>query len=174
MFFIVHLFPRRLAFSLIELMVVVTIIISISGLSLVGYSRFQDRQVVNRAAADLAGDLRLAQQKAISGQKTTGWCAGSGQYLSGWHIRFTGVGTTYVAEGICCLDALCSTTSTSAAVKTAIPGGVIKSGDSTILFSALQGSIASTRTVTFTGSQAGSLTYSKTITVTTSGAVGVQ
>lgn len=166
---------KRFAFSLIELLVVVGIMITLTGVSLVGYSRFQERQLVNRAAADLAGDLRLTQQKAISGEKpavpsgcvvgVNCWCTLAGQSLTGWQLRFTGA-AAYNVEG------LCSNGATTVGKSVAITGATSGS-QPTIVFSTLQGSTAST-TVVFNGTSAGAIGYSKTVTVSTSGSVSVQ
>lgn len=155
---------KRSAFSLIELLVVAGIMITLTGVSLVGYSRFQERQLVNRAAADLAGDLRLTQQKAISGAKPSGWCA-SPLTLTGWQLRFIGA-AAYNIEGFC------SNGTTTVGKSVAITGA--RAGSTpTILFSTLQGSTTAT-VVVFTGTSAGTASYLKTVTVSTSGSVSVQ
>lgn len=159
----------RLGFSLIELLVVVTIIISLSGISIVGYNRFQDRQLVNRAASGLASDLRLTQQKAISGQKTAGWCNLAGQSLTGWQLTFPANSLTYTVQGLCSTGSTTNSKSVTLSGVTRAPTSAI-----TVLFTTLQGSIGAAQTITLTGTAVGATTYSKVVTVTPSGAVEVQ
>jgi prepilin-type N-terminal cleavage/methylation domain-containing protein len=89
--------PRK-GVTLIELLIVVGIIAVATGASLVGYNRFQENQSLRAAAYRLVSDLRLAQQKALAGEKPSGWCT-SGT-LTGWRVVFTST-TDYNIEGIC-------------------------------------------------------------------------
>lgn len=86
--------------TLIELLIVVGIIAVTSGMSLIGYNRFQENQSVRVAAAQLGTDLRQTQQKVLSGEKPSGWCAGANDRLASWRLRFTS-STTYQLIGVC-------------------------------------------------------------------------
>ena len=86
-------------YSLIEVLVAVTIISVLTGSSLVGYNRFQGRQGLKSAGEQLVSDLRLTQQKALSGQKPSGWCQGASS-LTGWRLIFTS-DAVYDIRGIC-------------------------------------------------------------------------
>lgn len=84
--------------TLIELLIVVGIIAVTSGMSMVGYNRFQENQSVRVAAAQLSTDLRQTQQKALSGEKPSGWCT-SGT-LASWRLIFIST-TQYDLRSVC-------------------------------------------------------------------------
>ncbi len=56
-------------FTLIELMVVISIIAIMFGIDLSSYNTFNRNQILQQAAENLRSDLRLAQNKALAGQK---------------------------------------------------------------------------------------------------------
>src|SRR3989339_717881 len=87
-------------YSLLEVLVAVTIIGILTGSSLVGYNRFQGRQGLKSAGEQLVSDLRLTQQKALSGEKASGWCQGAGESLTGWRLIFTSA-AIYDIRGVC-------------------------------------------------------------------------
>lgn len=91
---------NRYGFTLLEVLVAAVIISLVSGISLVGYNRFQERQQLVAAKEQLRNDLRLAQQKALAGEKPTGWCTGSGKTLSSWRLGFTSA-SVYEIRGVC-------------------------------------------------------------------------
>jgi prepilin-type N-terminal cleavage/methylation domain-containing protein len=67
-------FPRRLyqiqfGYTMIELMVVMLIITTVTVIGLAGYNRFNDAQRVKQAALTLKNNLRLAQNNAFSSLK---------------------------------------------------------------------------------------------------------
>ncbi len=108
-------------FTLLEVLVAATIISLLSGVSLVGYNRFQERQQLVAAKEQLRNDLRQVQQKALSGEKPAGWCAGSGKTLSSWRLQFVAP-TAYEIKSIC-------SDGSSATDKTVIlSGNAVKSG----------------------------------------------
>lgn len=94
---------KRRGFTLLEVLVAATIISLLSGISLVGYNRFQERQQLNAAKEQLRNDLRLTQQKALAGEKPAGWCAAAGQTLTAWRLAFISA-TVYEIRGICSTD----------------------------------------------------------------------
>lgn len=159
--------PR--GFSLVELLVVVTIIAILSGVSLVGYNRFQDRQAALVAAYQLATDLRATQQKALSGEKPSGWCAASAtDQLATWRLLFN-TATTYQIIGVC------STNSTTIDKTVTLPNGAIGPNGTRVDFSALTGSTTSSGTVSFAVQRTvASGTYSFSVQVNQAGAVIVQ
>lgn len=77
--------PRNPGYTLIELLVVVAIIGILFVLSLTYYNQFNRRQIVDQSAAQLKNEMRLAQSKAIAGEKPPG-CAGL--TLSGHKLVF--------------------------------------------------------------------------------------
>lgn len=160
---------KRSAFALIELLVAIAIIVMLSGISIVGYNRFHDRQAVSRAAADLASDLRLTQQKAISGEKPSGWCTLSGQTLTGWQLVFPASSTSYTIQGLCSTGSTTNSKTVTLSAVTRVPTTAV-----TILFDSLSGSTLTAQSMTLTGTAIGATAYSKIVTVTTSGAIEIQ
>lgn len=120
-------------YSLIEVLVAVTIISVLTGSSLVGYNRFQGRQGLKSAGEQLVSDLRLTQQKALSGEKVRGWCQGAGESLTGWRLVFTS-STAYDIRGVC------SSAATTIDKSNTLPNSVTKSGGgSAVDFAAVNG-----------------------------------
>ena len=153
-------------FTLLEVLVAATIIAVLSGVSLVGYNRFQERQQLAAARDQLRNDLRLTQQKALAGEKPAGWCAASGQTLAGWRLEFITPPTTYE------IKAVCSDGSVSQPDKTVIlSGNAAKSaGNDYVDFVPLTG--AATATASFTlQTNAASGNWRATVSVTDSGLI---
>lgn len=150
-------------YSLIEVLVAVTIIGILTGSSLVGYNRFQGRQGLKSAGEQLVSDLRLTQQKALSGEKAAGWCQGATDSLVGWRLIFTS-DTIYDIRGVC----------SSAAISTfksiVLPNSVAKSGgDSTVDFAAINGTTGNASFVL--NRQLGTSVFQITVTTTSAGLI---
>ncbi len=156
-------------FSLVELLVVVAIIAILSGVSLVGYNRFQERQGALVAAYQLATDLRDVQQKALSGQKPTGWCnLTTTDQLTSWRLLFNTT-TTYQIVGVC------STGTTTIDKTVTLPNSATGPNGTGVDFSALTGATTSSGTISFAVQRiVASGTYSFTVQVNQAGAVTVQ
>lgn len=79
-------------FTLIELIVVVLIIGILFSIGVAKYGEFNRSQIVEQAALDLKNNLRLAQNKAFSGEKDTSVCGDPGDVntksLDGWYVSF--------------------------------------------------------------------------------------
>ena len=71
------------AFTLIELLVIISIIGLLFTLGLAAYNNFNRRQLVDQATQELENNLRLAQSKAMAGQKPEG-CTGT---LLGYRVE---------------------------------------------------------------------------------------
>lgn len=85
-------------FTLIELMVVVGITLLLSGGGIAAYTKFNDRQLIKKQGAALTDLLRLAQNKALTGEKpASGACVGLS--LQGYRVRWTG--SQFVVEAVC-------------------------------------------------------------------------
>lgn len=151
-------------FTLLEVLVAATIISLLSGISLVGYNRFQERQQLVAAKEQLRNDLRLTQQKALSGEKPAGWCAAAGESLSGWRLIFTS-STVYEIRGICSSGTIItdkSVTLTGNAAKT--------SSDSQVDFAPLTGAASVGASFTLQTNTA-SGNWQATVSVTDSGLI---
>jgi len=83
-------------FSLIELLVVVTITGILFGVGVAKYTDFNRSQILEQAAQELKNNLRLAQTKAASGEKPVG-CTGG---LDGYQVSFS-LPRTYQIQAKC-------------------------------------------------------------------------
>lgn len=65
-------------FTLIEMLVVVSILMIFMGIGIASYAEYNRKQIVAQTAAQVLTYLRLAQSKAISGEKNCGnsYCGG--------------------------------------------------------------------------------------------------
>lgn len=91
----------KFGFTIIELLVSMSIIGIVFGVGVAAYTRFNRQQILFQAAQDLKSNLRLAQDKALAGEKdcSPSKCGGSDgicgtgdaneRKLDGWYISFT-------------------------------------------------------------------------------------
>lgn len=82
-------------FTLIELLIIVSIMGLLMTVGLAYYQNFNRRQIVVQAARDLKNNLRLAQSKALAGEKIEG-CSGT---FGGYRVDF--YSDEYVVSAIC-------------------------------------------------------------------------
>lgn len=146
------------------MLVVAMIISALSGVSLVGYNRFQGNQGLRSVSDQLTVDLRQAQQKALSGEKPAGWCGGPNDQLTGWRVEFVDA-FRYEIKGVC------SDTTTVVDKTITLANSVTKSaGNQTVDFMAITG--AANGDVSF-GLRRGlaSGNVETTVSVTTAGSV---
>ena len=85
-------------FTLIELMVVIGITVLLSGSGIAAYNRFNNRQLVRREGAAATDLLRLAQTKALTGDKPAGEACASAN-LDGYRVRWST--DRFVLEAVC-------------------------------------------------------------------------
>lgn len=71
-------------FTLIELVVVTAVMLGIAGFGSAAYLNFNERQVMELAQKEVKNNLRLAKQKALSGEKDSTACGT--EPLSGWCV----------------------------------------------------------------------------------------
>lgn len=95
----------KAAYTLIELMIVVSLIGLAIGLITVSYLTFERRQRVRNAALELKDNIKYAQNKALSGDKGFGgevqdFCSES-EVLAGWYVRILSGAETYSIAGDC-------------------------------------------------------------------------
>lgn len=90
-------------FSLIELMVVVSLFGIAASLVTASYLNFERNQRVKNAAAALKNDLRLLANKAQTGDKGPGGtvCEANADTLGGWYLRMAKGETAYSFGGVC-------------------------------------------------------------------------
>lgn len=99
------------AFTLIEILVVTSIMGILFTLGIAGYNEFNRQQILDQATKQVKSDLRLAQQKALVGEKdcSSSKCGGNDgvcgtndlgeKSLEGWFISFSL--TSYTIYGSC-------------------------------------------------------------------------
>lgn len=86
-------------FTLIELLVVISIIGIMAAVGIPSFTTFNRSQGLKNTASELKSNLRFAQQKALSGDKSG--CTGT---LVGWYATFASTGTnatSYNLTGRC-------------------------------------------------------------------------
>lgn len=93
--FTVHRSQNTSAYTLIEILVSLTIIGILFGIGYVSFRDFARRQSIAGAAKVLQGNFRLAQQQALSGQKPSG-CG----TLDGVRLRINST-QSYAVEAVC-------------------------------------------------------------------------
>lgn len=86
--------PRAHGFTLIEIIVSVTLLLVLSGLFMASYTGFNSSQTVKQAASSLIGNLQAVRTKASSGVKPAG-C----DTLVGYAVEFTA--DAYTASAVC-------------------------------------------------------------------------
>src|SRR3990167_6289045 len=93
----------RYGFSLIELMVVVSLFGLAASLITASYLSFEKNQRLRSGANLLKSDLRLIQNKATSGDEGAGGavCNATADRLGGWYLSIEKDGTSYAYGGVC-------------------------------------------------------------------------
>src|SRR3989344_102032 len=97
-------FKIKDGYTLIELMIVVTVIGLAVGLITTSYLGFERRQRVKNTALEIKNNIRLAQNNAHSGNKGlgSGKCdTDKEEILVGWYASFDKDLQTYFVEGVC-------------------------------------------------------------------------
>ena len=82
-------------FTLVELLIVVTILVTLLGVGLASFNSFNRRERLKQAALTLKSNLRFAQTKSISVEKPDSGCT----EFVGMTVRFTA--TTYAVSHTC-------------------------------------------------------------------------
>lgn len=132
-------------FTLIELLVTMSIIGILFGIGFAKYNEFNRRQILAQTAQELKNNLRLAQNKALAGEKPTTGCT----TLDGYQVNFSsGTPDSYT------IQAKCSEGPVGTAKTFKLPSTVkFTSPPSPILFKVLAQGVegASTITLRFSG-----------------------
>lgn len=87
-------------YTLIEILIALTVIAILFSAGFVGYRDFSRRQALQGAVKIVQGDLRKAQQNALSGIKPTDAKCNSPQRLNGYNF-FISSPTTYEIQADC-------------------------------------------------------------------------
>ena len=94
---------EKLGFSLIELMIVVSLFGVVASLVTASYLNFEKNQRVKNAASFLKNELRLIQNKAATGDKGPAGGCPLTSTLGGWYLKIQSgaTQTSYSIGGIC-------------------------------------------------------------------------
>lgn len=87
--------PLSRGYTIVELIVVSGIFLLLTGGLLANYTSFNETQKLRQASSTLKTTLRLAQTKAVAGEKPTSACA----TLVGHQVTFTA--STYSLQPVC-------------------------------------------------------------------------
>ncbi|OGD95638.1 hypothetical protein A3F02_02620 [Candidatus Curtissbacteria bacterium RIFCSPHIGHO2_12_FULL_38_9b] len=94
---------RLPGFTLIELLIVISIFGLTTSLITASYVSFERNQRLKNAAQTITSEIRLAQNRALSGDKIDGKCQTSisASSLIGWYVSFVKDSDTYTIAGDC-------------------------------------------------------------------------
>jgi len=134
-------------FTIIELLVSISVIAIISGIGFASFTQFNRKQQVTNTVMMILSDLRLAQSKAQSSEIPpdtptppceTPFCATicHGNPLVGYKVEFAADNLSYSIKAVC-------PPNTPSPIKTVtLPGGIVRvSGFSSVTFKPLQAGI---------------------------------
>lgn len=89
-------------FSLIELLIVISLFALVAVIVTVSYIGFETREQVKNAALGLKTDIRLAQNSARTGDKgIVGSLCASTSTLAGWYVNLNEASDNYTVGGVC-------------------------------------------------------------------------
>lgn len=147
------------AFTLVELLIVVSIIGTLTAMGLASYSSYNAGQIVKSSETNVATMLNAANSEAIS-QVVPSSCGTN--VLTGYQVDITVGGQQYT------LSAMCGTKQVAATNKLPAQLSFASGSTPSIFFNVSSGIIANTATVNVTG-----YGVTKTVTVSTTGIVSM-
>ncbi len=110
--------PKKSGFTLIEILVSMTIIGFLFSFGYASFRDFSRRQALAGVVKQVQGDLRLAQQKALSGEKPSGCTTLPVKTLNGYNFYRS-------AENVYIIQADCSGLAAAVPVKSVtLPSGI--------------------------------------------------
>ncbi len=96
-----HVLIENKGYTLIEVLVVISIMAILFTVGYAGYREFSRRQVLIGAVNQVQGDLRKAQQLALSGVKPNDPKCNSPELLNGYIFVIDSSGTAYSIQSSC-------------------------------------------------------------------------
>lgn len=154
------LFTKGKGFTLIELIVVFSLIGILTSLGIASYAGYNSSQIVQSNASNLVTQLNSAKSLSISQVIPTS-CGTN--YVTGYQVDVTPNGKQYTVSAMCGSKQVVSTYN----LPTPLTFG--SGSTSTVFFAISTGIVASTATITVTG-----YGKTKTVTVTPTGSVSIQ
>ncbi|MFC1625463.1 Tfp pilus assembly protein FimT/FimU [Patescibacteria group bacterium] len=91
----------RKGYTLIEILISLTIISILFGIGYVSFRDFSRRQAIQGASKNIIGDLRLTQELALSGEKPSSLNCETSHSLNGYYFRVSVDGNSYSIEAFC-------------------------------------------------------------------------
>lgn len=91
-------------FTLIEIVVVISIIVSLSSLGYVVYSRISENQNYNNTYNDLTNDLFEAKSNTLSQVDSDSTCENNSRNLVGYQLSVNSDANTYAMNIVCATD----------------------------------------------------------------------
>lgn len=82
----------KAGYTLIEILVAITIVGILFGVGYANFRSFSQRQVIINAAKTIQGDLRLVQERALAGQKPTDPACNTPNTLNGYNFKILSTG----------------------------------------------------------------------------------
>lgn len=153
-------------FTLIELMVVLSVTAVLGTLGIAGFITYNQIQILQSAANDLATTLNVAKSRALSQVKLGSSCSASSQILEGYNVDISIINKSYT------LSSRCSGVTSNLDTKTLPQNVSFKSQDTSLtsfFFPVLSGGVQVAGQIVITG-----FGRDKTITVNSLGGVSIQ
>ena len=128
------------AFTLIEILVVTAITMIVTGTVIAGYRRFNKKQILQTAAAELKNNLNLARGWAMAARKK--FCVDNGKTLLGYKVEISARSET--SAGFYEIYEVCNDNSSELVETFSFPDKLDNTGGTTILFQVLSGAADAT------------------------------
>lgn len=136
---------RTNAFTLIELMIVISIITIVSGVSIPAFSRYIRKQNLKQAYEQIKSDFRTVQNKALTGALSDQKVGSPPLDMEFWGISFTEDSPTYTYF-ISATDSSCDTIETQGTSK--FSNDIVSKMNACVFFSVSNGGITGPSPVT--------------------------
>lgn len=137
-------------FTIIELLVVISIMLVVLGGGIAAFSVFNDKQQITTAAKDLQTMLRSAQVKARSGEGA-GDCTDAGQKLSGYRVYANSL-TAIDNNSVAIMERVCDGGATLLNSSSVLTGTTVSDFD--MEFISLRGGVTGAGTIIINGNAA--------------------
>lgn len=111
-------FKNDKGFTLVEIVIVITVIVSLASLGYISYSRITENQNFNNTYNDLSNDLFEIKSNTLSQVDASSTCENNGQNLVGYQFSANSAANTYSMNIVCATDTTDPNTWQTTTVKT--------------------------------------------------------
>lgn len=153
--FMIH---KSAGFTLIELMVVLSVTAVLSVLGIVGFRAYSESQILQSSANDLLSTLNLARSRALSQVKTGDQCSSADNVLASYKVIITPSNYSLTVN--------CGSGLSDEIYNKKLPDGVSFGADASFTFPILTGGVQPAGCITLSG-------YGKTRVITVNSVGGV-